>query len=991
MAHPRIPHLITLALLTTLVLSAIPRSTLATSTLRVIPVPAEGAKTPEGFSPPHLTYNGHLITLKAIARGFSSLQQAASATFTWDRDGDGSFAYEKAEQPRQCVADTPHNVTCYDLGTTVAIPPSSTNRHFNFMVMVTLPGDSPVYASYPVLLRADVPSQQDPYSNATAEPQQATDEQLAVMRAVALDDALWYLQKQMEVRSGSGAQIWGRFDSGGNIFGDMTAAYLWLAALSGHGPAYPPGAYDHTVNPGGWQRPPSPPAGFASANDQRYAQDPYAETSLRALNYLLANSIPAQIDPADEADDGTPPIPDTNDGQGLLYGNEIRKHSYALVAIAAAAPELAGTVAQVGDTQAVQGHTLEQVVQQMTDWLVAAQIDATTSHYGGWAYYPSGSFHSTEVASAVYLGLNGSMNLRSAGVYVNERALEQLASVLKYNQDPASKLARYWHTAEPAPCISATNDQFAETGDALLATGLLGWHSFASDDPTFVASDYQGEVITRAQARSISDSYLQALGEAWVSYQTDCNGWASGLFYNDGGTNTTPYLRTDHLGNTDALFSVASAMSVLQRGYGPLPVNGHDWAREFTTYLVRNQSSGGRDQPAEGFWFDLPWPGTFSLSTSYYNRPFVTAYAGLILVFAAGTNGANTSPVIAYALAPAAPTGNNGWYTGTVTLRWTVTAPESSGSLTTTGCVDQTIMTDQIETSYACQASSMGGHTGPVSVAIKRDATPPSIKATLDKPEAEWYNVSSGAPTISFTCDDETSGVAGDCPTPYTFPEGANQSRAALIADWAGNQASADVSGISVDLTPPVVAVTGASDGASYLLGSVPAIGCSTTDTLSGVAREAALALDGDVVGLITATCSGATDVAGNTGSASITYYVGYAFTGFFHPVANLPLWNSAKAGSAIPVKFSLDGNQGLRVFEAGYPRAPAIKCDTLALLDAIEETVSAGSSSLSYDPELDQYTYVWKTEKAWAGTCRQLLVRLKDGNLYRSNYRFTR
>src|SRR6266540_3231667 len=42
---------------------------------------------------------------------------------------------------------------------------------------------------------------------------------------------------------------------------------------------------------------------------------------------------------------------------------------------------------------------------------------------------------------------------------------------------------------------------------------------------------------------------------------------------------------------------------------------------------------------------------------------------------------------------------------------------------------------------------------------------------------------------------------------------------------------------------------------------------------------------------------------------------------------------------------------------------------------------VTAGGSSLSYDAESDTYTYVWKTEKSWAGTCRQLIVRLNDGS----------
>jgi hypothetical protein len=42
-----------------------------------------------------------------------------------------------------------------------------------------------------------------------------------------------------------------------------------------------------------------------------------------------------------------------------------------------------------------------------------------------------------------------------------------------------------------------------------------------------------------------------------------------------------------------------------------------------------------------------------------------------------------------------------------------------------------------------------------------------------------------------------------------------------------------------------------------------------------------------------------------------VTPLWGYNFSGFFQPVDNLPTLNIAKAGSAIPVKFSLGGDQG--------------------------------------------------------------------------------
>ena len=46
-----------------------------------------------------------------------------------------------------------------------------------------------------------------------------------------------------------------------------------------------------------------------------------------------------------------------------------------------------------------------------------------------------------------------------------------------------------------------------------------------------------------------------------------------------------------------------------------------------------------------------------------------------------------------------------------------------------------------------------------------------------------------------------------------------------------------------------------------------------------------------------------------------------YDFSGFLGPVDNLPTANVVKAGQTIPVKFSLDGDQGLAILAAGYPK----------------------------------------------------------------------
>ena len=112
-----------------------------------------------------------------------------------------------------------------------------------------------------------------------------------------------------------------------------------------------------------------------------------------------------------------------------------------------------------------------------------------------------------------------------------------------------------------------------------------------------------------------------------------------------------------------------------------------------------------------------------------------------------------------------------------------------------------------------------------------------------------------------------------------------------------------------------------------------------------------------------------------------------YNFTGFLQPVDNLPVLNTSSAGQAIPVKFSLGGDQGLNIVASGYPQSIQIACDSSEPTDEIEQTVTAGASSLSYNA--GTYTYVWKTDKAWANTCRQFDLGLTDGTHHLANFKF--
>ncbi len=112
-----------------------------------------------------------------------------------------------------------------------------------------------------------------------------------------------------------------------------------------------------------------------------------------------------------------------------------------------------------------------------------------------------------------------------------------------------------------------------------------------------------------------------------------------------------------------------------------------------------------------------------------------------------------------------------------------------------------------------------------------------------------------------------------------------------------------------------------------------------------------------------------------------------WGFSGFFPPVDNAPATNIVKAGSAVPVKFSLGGDQGLDILADGSPTSRAYSCATGAPLGPPEEIVSQGKG-LKYDQGSDKYQFVWKTSKAWDG-CRRLSVALTDGTTHVALFRF--
>jgi Tol biopolymer transport system component len=143
-----------------------------------------------------------------------------------------------------------------------------------------------------------------------------------------------------------------------------------------------------------------------------------------------------------------------------------------------------------------------------------------------------------------------------------------------------------------------------------------------------------------------------------------------------------------------------------------------------------------------------------------------------------------------------------------------------------------------------------------------------------------------------------------------------------------------------------------------------------------------------------TSLTGGGVSITARTSHAStwnFGLHTAYAFQGFYAPIAAPPTLNPAQAGSAVSLRFSLGGNQGLGIFASGSPRSHQIACSGGGDLGDDAPT----SGSLSFDQKSKRYTYAWKTSKAWASkttsTCRQFVLRLIDGSTQSANFKFNK
>jgi hypothetical protein len=123
---------------------------------------------------------------------------------------------------------------------------------------------------------------------------------------------------------------------------------------------------------------------------------------------------------------------------------------------------------------------------------------------------------------------------------------------------------------------------------------------------------------------------------------------------------------------------------------------------------------------------------------------------------------------------------------------------------------------------------------------------------------------------------------------------------------------------------------------------------------------------------------------AGGTATASVTYRVIYRFD-YIGPILEHPATNFANAGQRIKVRFTMYGEFGKNVIK-GWPRHRRVDCGTGAPLSRL---TTGRIKTFRYVSSVNQYMLAWNTNSAWDGTCRDFVVRLRDGTQRTAHFNF--
>lgn len=252
----------------------------------------------------------------------------------------------------------------------------------------------------------------------------------------------------------------------------------------------------------------------------------------------------------------------------------------------------------------------------------------------------------------------------------------------------------------------------------------------------------------------------------------------------------------------------------------------------------------------------------------------------------------------------------------------------------------------------------------------------------------------------SYSCADEAGG-SGLASCSGTVASGGSVDTSSVgeksftvnATDNAGNPASTTVTYRVVDRAAPEITLASPADGAVYGFGDrvLADYSCADQPGGSGVASCTGTVAQGESIdtssfGTHTFEVR-ATDGAGNAATKTVTYSVVYDFDGFFWPVRNPPGVTRWKAGVPVPVRFSLNGFRGPRPEADGYPRTSRCGGGDVELVARASQ--SKKKPAFEYDKRSDRYVMLWKTDRKWAGSCRDFVLKLDDGSVHTARFEF--
>jgi hypothetical protein len=388
-----------------------------------------------------------------------------------------------------------------------------------------------------------------------------------------------------------------------------------------------------------------------------------------------------------------------------------------------------------------------------------------------------------------------------------------------------------------------------------LSSGLLAWH-FISLDPT-----------TNQPPLDPTAGFLPPGGEGSVFFtvmpkeslatDTAINNQATIVFDVNAPISTQTWLNTI---DNDKPSSHVLPLPAQSPSNIPLQWTGADLGAGVQDFTIFVSDNGG---PFTAFLTNTPSTSTTFAGQAGHSYAFFSTARDLVgNIESMKTVAEATTAVPADAIPPSSmallsPSPNtNGWNNTNVTA--TISATDNPGgsgvqqitfsatggqpipSTNVSGSLASTAIRNEGITNLNFFANDLAGNVEPTqTLPVRIDKTPPSITGSRS-PAANANNWANTDVTVSFACADALSGLAPGSPPAATVlsSEGTNQQVSGTCLDLAGNPASATVSGINIDKTPP--ALSGLSAAGCTLWPPdrkfVTVATISAADSLSGLA-----------------------------------------------------------------------------------------------------------------------------------------------------------